>query len=704
MIFDLKRTKYHANHSQALNIGCSTQGGIASKSLPPFFCIMYFKASSRLNPAKGKMDSYYRLVESYRNEDDRVCHRTLLNVGFLNDVLTIDQLNQVRRRLVERTQAVVSCELCDCKDDEDPLVNEYVDHLWSRLVNEKRIDTGASPAKEKGKKGKKGKKDWETLDMNSLSHSDVREVGAEWLCYQAMEQLGLPAFLQRQGFGEKEIHLAQTQLISRAVYPSSELRTSRWIRDNSSVCELTGFPLKEMNKDRLYRMSKKLYGLHSDLEDYLSVKTNELFDLEDKIILYDLTNTYFEGRMSSSKIAKHGRSKEKRSDCKLIVLGLVVNPQGFIKHSRLLEGNVGDPSTLEATVDALRKSTSVSSRKAIVVMDAGIATDSNLQMLKDKGFDYLCVSRSSLKDYRQVEGSSIVCVQDRKKRKIQLEKVSTDTNDEYYLKIESSAKKAKEESMNALFQSRFEAGLNKIKAGLSKKGGIKREDKVCERIGRLKGKYPSIQRHYEISYQCATKTIRKRKTGESVEQRNVTSIEWKIKDKADINERSGIYFLRTSLQETEKILWETYNAIREVESTIRCLKSDLDLRPVYHKKDEASMAHLHLGLLAYQIVNTIRYQLKLKPRLSKDDADETIHWDWREILRVMNTQKVVTTTAQNKKDEIIIIRKCSEPNQKVKQIYDKLAYRYYPFKKKKFVVHKDDFQKSHLYVYQNVVT
>ena len=121
-------------------------------------------------------------------------------------------------------------------------------------------------------------------------------------------------------------------------------------------------------------------------------------------------------------------------------------------------------------------------------------------------------------------------------------------------------------------------------------------------------------------------------------------------------------------------------------NTFRVLKSDLDLRPVFHQNDESSMAHLHLGLLAYWLVNTIRYQLKQKGITS----------DWREIVRVMNTQKCVTTMAQNKSDEIICIHKCSEPEDKAKQIYDTLNYRYAPFIRKKSVVLKTELFHSDL--------
>jgi hypothetical protein len=358
---------------------------------------MYFKVSMRQNPAKGFIDGYYRLVESYRNADNSVCHRTMLNVGFLAmEEVGAAQQNQIQKHLTlrsENTTAILFEEKI-----EDPTVRHYVDTLYERLVSEKKIDV--RPPSPRQKQGA-----WQTINLNSLRNRDVREIGGEWLCYQAVEQLKIFDFLRELGWEEEDVRLAITHLISRAVYPASELRTSRWIKESSSVCELTGYPVEKITKDQLYRISVKLYKEKTNLERYLSLRTNELFDIEDKIILYDLTNTYFEGRMVKSRIAKFGRSKEKRSDARLIALGLVVNPEGFIKYSSLLEGNVSDCSTLSGMIDELRLKTSSSAGKAIVVMDAGIATEANLQLLKEKGYDYLCVTRSMMKNYTVQENS-----------------------------------------------------------------------------------------------------------------------------------------------------------------------------------------------------------------------------------------------------------------------------------------------------------
>jgi hypothetical protein len=375
-------------------------------------------------------------------------------------------LNQIQKILTLRSESP-SPDLIE-EEIADPVVRRYVETLYGRLVSEKKIDRGHSS-------GRSPKGYWQTIDLNSLRKRDVREIGGEWLCYQSLEQLGIADYLANREWEEKDIRLALTHLISRAVYPASELKTSHWIRENSSVCELTGYPVEEITKDQLYRISLKLYEEKANLENHLSLRTNELFDIEDKIILYDLTNTYYEGRMSESRIAKFGRSKEKRNDAKVIVLALVVNPEGFIKYSSILEGNVSESSTLVGMINALRIKTSSGAKRAIVVMDAGIATESNLSILNEKGYDYLCVTRSRMKNYLLSGEGKEVIVRDKNNRPISLEKVSSGKDDDYYLKIGSEAKKRKECSMNERFREGFETGLKKITGSLSKKAGSNRK-------------------------------------------------------------------------------------------------------------------------------------------------------------------------------------------------------------------------------------
>jgi len=610
---------------------------------------MYFKSTIRHNPASGNLDAYYRLVESYRNLDDRICHRTLLNVGFITD-LNVDQLNAIRVELNNLYQKQPTL-----FEQTDPLVKHYTEKFWSQLISEKRIDA-----------------DWmdkaaKRVDIDTIQHNNVREIGAEWICYNTWNKLKLTEFLQSCGWNETQIKLASTQIISRAVYPASELKTCSWIKENSAICEVTGYDMEQITKDKLYESALKLYEVKDGLEKHLSQRTNHLFNLEDKIILYDLTNTYFEGRKQNSSLAQFGRSKEKRNDAKLVVLAMVVNVEGFIKYTAIHEGNIADCNTLSVMIDKL--ATHTCAHKAVVVLDAGISTEQNLALIQKKGYNYLCVSRTKLKDYMTVQNRSAVLMETKSKQQVTLKAIQTSSNTDYYLEVKSDAKTAKEAGMNARFEKGFEEQLQKIQKSINSKGGIKKIDKVYERIGRAKERYPSIHQYYNIT------------VIEDELLKQATALEWE-KDVAKNNANKdglGVYFLRTNLSiKDEAVIWNIYNTIREIENSFRTLKTDLDLRPIYHKSDKGAMAHLHLGILAYWLVNTIRHQLKNKQ----------VNSSWTEIVRIANTQKVITTTGQNTFDRKVSIRKCSTPNKNLQEMLNILNLKHQPFRKRKSVVHK----------------
>jgi transposase len=360
-----------------------------------------------------------------------------------------------------------------------------------------------------------------------------------------------------------------------------------------------------------------------------------------------------------------GNSKEKRKDARLVTLALVVNVEGFVKYSRIYRGNIGETTTLEGIVDGLSAQTSHSGRKPMIVIDAGIADDGNLKMLKSKGYQYLCVTRSKLKDYRAAkEQGKPVVVTDKRNSPVELLLVEKEGIDDSLLYVRSERKAQKELSMHENFTSHFETGLNQIMEAIQKKGGTKVIEKVWERIGRLKEKYPSAHRFFDIQVEHNGK--------------RATSMVWKRVIPASRKEE-GVYFLRTSVKEIDEVtFWEIYNTIREIEASFRILKTDLEIRPVFHKTDENMMAHLFLAVLAYQLVSTIRYRLKAKG----------IHHNWSHIVRIMNTQKVATATMQNKNDQKIYIRKCSKPETKAREIYDALGYKYQPWIRKSVLPEK----------------
>ena len=328
------------------------------------------------------------------------------------------------------------------------MIETLAQKYFAEIKEKRRLDIAAG-------------KDYHLIDTDSVENKNIREAGADWLCVQALAQLELGAFLKMKGWIEEQIQLALTHIISRATYPGSELPTSEWIKQNSAVCELSGYPVEKITKDKFYDISKRLYTVKDELEKHLSKRTNELFYLTDKIILYDLTNTYFEGSMRSSKIARFGRSKEKRTNARLIVLAVVVNTEGFLKYSQIFEGNIADSKTLEQIITELSARTSSTDRQPVVVLDAGIATEDNLKLLKDDKFDYMCVSRSAMNKYTLDTQSKSVKIGDKKQQELTLQKVMVGGSTDTWLRVYSPAKAVKESAMNSRFQSASKKSLHK---------------------------------------------------------------------------------------------------------------------------------------------------------------------------------------------------------------------------------------------------
>jgi hypothetical protein len=608
---------------------------------------MFLKHKDQRDKITGERKRYYRLCEGYR-AGNVVRSHTILYLG------TLEELPgwQGKVLLVKRIEQLVEQERKGASLFESVPIPSEVEELAQKFYQEiklkERLDIPAG-------------KDVRRVDINSVKNRNVREVGSEWLCLQAVNQLGIKDYLKQVNWSEEQISLAVTHIVSRAVYPASELRSSQWIRENSSICELTGYPVEKITKDRLYWISHQLYKEKDGLEQYLSRQTNELFDLKDRIILYDLTNTYFEGQMRASKLARFERSKEKRSDARLVVLAMVVNTEGFVKYSKIFEGNTADSRTLDRILEQLKNQTIGTGNKPVVVLDAGISTEDNLELLKTEGYEYMCVSRTKMKRYRVDRSSNPVHIIDEKKKQhITLQRIKIAGSKDNYLHVHSEAKERKESSMNSRMEQRFEEGLQQVREGVCKKGGTKKYEKVWERIGRLKAKYPTVHKYYAIEVDKSEHDL-------------VIDVRWR---KKKVDKKEGQYLLRTNINEKDSTKqWLIYNTIREIEYTFRVLKTDLDLRPIYHKTDAATMAHLHLGILAYWVVNTIRYQLKQRG----------INSEWRNIMRTMNTQKLVTTTMKTDKDQQVCIRKSSEPTPEVKQIYICLNYKPLPFRPKKSV-------------------
>lgn len=589
--------------------------------------------------------TYYRLCESYRDADGKVKQRTVLGLGELLDFPTELERKELSDLLTEMINEG-TFRLCDKQKLYDAAVGFYGKWLEEKKEAQERADKLAEEARRKAEEAKEIKV---SIKLKSLHPEMSRAIGAEHVCLDTVKRLGIREFLESRGWGREKVDTAIVQIIARAIYPYSEYKTVKYLRENSAVCEMFGLNPDKITKDTLYTSAHSLWDVHKEMEDFLHRRVCSMFDIDERILLFDLTNTYFEGRLEDSKLCHRGRSKEKRDDCKIVVLAAVVNKEGLLVRTEIFEGNRQDVSTLEDVIGSLEKDLPEGG-KHLIVMDAGFSSTSNLKWLKDNKYDYITVKRSSGAKY-MTEGP-VKTVADNKGQTIRLQMAKVEGIDDTVLLVDSDAKTAKERSMYELFIGRYETGLAKIKAGIEGKG-TKKRDKVNARLGRLDAKFPGVRKNYDISFTYNENDL-------------ATSMIWSKNAEVDEMTRRmhGKYLLQTSLDEKdEENIWEFYNVIRTVEETFKTLKSDLDIRPVFHKTDNATKAHLNLAVLAYWVVSTTKYRLKQKG----------INARWEELLRIMSTQQRVTMVAEQANGHLMKVRRSTTPETKLTEIQSALG-------------------------------
>ena len=375
--------------------------------------------------------------------------------------------------------------------------------------------------------------------------------------------------------------------------------------------------------------------------------------------------------MDESEICQYGRSKEKRTDCKIVVLAAVVNTDGLLVLIMIYEGNRNDSTTVKEVVSSLAKSTD-GKDKRVVVMDAGFYSKENVEWLTENGFDYITVLPAGDRKF-EATSTNIAEHTDNKGQRIRLQmgKVSIDGETAKALLVDSDAKAAKERSMYEQACKRYEEGLDDIKRGILAKGGTKSRDAVNKRLVKLDAKFGAVRQSYDVTF-IYKGTGKKEKA---------TSMSWKRKDErnAMVRKFHGKYVLLTSLDESQELnIWKFYNVIRTVEETFHVLKTDLDIRPVYHKSDEGIKAHLNLAILAYWIVSVTQYRLKEKDY-------NNVRWD--EIMRIASTQVVVTAKVETVDGQIICIRQSTQAEDKLSAIYSLLDINSKPLGKRKSMLH-----------------
>ena len=573
---------------------------------------MFIRKIKKQNGRTEKIYEYLQLVESVRTENGPR-QRLVLNLGNLD----IDPSQY--KALARRIEDILTGQRSFIELDKE--IEKYAREATNKIFKKqaKEIEGKSEP-------------DYQMVNVNSLGMEKPRSIGPEYLCHSIWKDLEMARFLKAEGVSEKVIPVMESLVAGRLIDPGSERYTRQWAGKRSAIYELIGYPLRQ-SLNSYYRAGDKLYSMKDALEKHLSKIEGTLFSLTEKMVFIDLTNTYFEGQAEKNPKAKRGHSKERRKDCKLVTLGLIIDEMGFAKYSQLFPGNQAEGKALSGMINSMKRNVPFSAKDRTIVIDAGIATAENIKWLKDNKYHYIAVNRGKAPidiDYTQME-----VIKEDKAKGIKVEVKRFAQKEEIYILCKSKKKAAKEISMRQRVEDLFLERLEYYKAGLLISRRTKNYNKVIELIGRLKEKYTGAAKLYTVEvipekdkpatdpYLLAKKIIWKKKKrlyGEEIEQ-------------------EGSYILRSDrLDLSNAELWKTHVMLTQIESAFKSMKSFLGLRPNFHQKENRVDTHMFISVLAYHILHIIEYRLR-----QQGDCRS-----WATIRNILKTHERSTICYQTK--------------------------------------------------------
>ena len=580
----------------------------------------------------------FRLVRAERI-GSTVRQRTLLNLGRHFDIAPSEW-----PVLCRRIDELLAGQL-PLPPDGPPALESHAQRITALLLAGERIGAASSPASQRH--------DFQHVDVDSLELIRPRSVGVEHAALWAMDQLGLRTRLEALGIGASLRTAAIGSIIARMARPGSERATRRWLG------ELLGVDFETMGPMRLYRASDALMAHREAIERHLFDRAMDLFDLHPTVTLYDLTNTYprlphagagFEGEASGQPNARRGHSKDQRTDCPLLTLGLVLDASGFVRRSQVFAGNVREHHTLAAMLDALN-----APRGALVVMDRGIATEDRVRWLREHQYRSLVVSRERT---RHFDADAALSIETASHHRVHLHKVLSDDGQEVRLYCFSQARAAKERAIVERSAQRFEAALTRLSDGLSKPRTHKRTDQLWQRIGRLKETSRGVAQHYDI--ELDTNETGERATAVRFTRRPLPG---------SMLTHPGVYCLRTNQTDwDESTLWRTYFTLTDIKAVFRSLKSELGLRPIYHHKPIRAEGHLFITVIAYQLVQVIRRRLRQTGQCAR----------WTTLRRILEGQQRITATFRRADGRTLHVRKATRAEPSQQAIYEALGINHAP--------------------------
>ena len=524
-------------------------------------------------------------------------------------------------------------------NEEDPEVTEIVRKVKARQDNT-RV--------------KKRESDLVSVHTDRVSTESHREAGPVHVGLQFWKRLGMDEILQEIGFKEQARTLTCAMTMARLIHPCSEHAMPDWIR-RTALSDILDVDFEKLTDDALYRNLDRLYPMRGVIEGKLVARERTLFDLDHTIFLYDITSTYFEGQAVMTPKAKRGYSRDKRPDCKQVLIGLAINRDGFPVAHEIFEGNRQDRDTLPQMLDLLDKRVGLKEGQTVIV-DRGMAYDDNLAQLRARKLHYIVASRQCerdqwLSEFEELEGFEQVVrtpsPQNPFQKKSQVQVKMARHGDETHVLCHSSARIRKDRAIREKKEKGLLKDLGKLKKRISE-GRLVKPAKIWEAIGRLKQKHPSVARYYRIEYDEDNRefafTVNKQK-----------------KEKAQ--NLDGSYMLKTDRNDlSAEDVWRVYTLLTRAENAFRNMKSPLGERPIFHHVERRVETHIFLCVLAYHLLVAIEKTL----------LDKGVYTSWWTVKESLRTHQVSTVVLPADDGSVLRIRKGSTPEQEHREMYELL--------------------------------
>jgi transposase len=489
------------------------------------------------------------------------------------------------------------------------------------------------------------------VDPRQVSTEQHREAGPVHVGYRFWQRLGLDDILRALGIPAATRQLACAMVLNRLIGPASEHAMPDWIR-RTALADILGADFDALQEDPLYRVLDKLHPHRAAIEAALVDRERSLFNLDRTIYLYDLTSTYFEGQAAANGKAQRGYSRDHRPDCKQVVVGLVVNRDGFPIAHEVFAGNTQDRTTLKTMLDHLKDRVGLPEGSTVVV-DRGMAYDENIAEIKARKLHYLVAARQPersrwLAEFTDAKDFTAVLRQPSPRnpaqRKSHIEVKICRDGDTTHVLCRSEPRIDKDRAIRNKQEHRLLADLDKLRQRISS-GGLKRPDKIAEAIGRLKERYPRVARYYELAFDPDNRQLHATLNQDR---------------RAQAAQLDGCYLIKTDRDDlTAEDCWRLYALLTRAEDAFRDMKTPLAERPIYHQREHRVESHIFLCLLAFHLLVAIEQTL----------LDHGLHTSWASVRETLKTHQVCTIVLPTKGGQTLRIRKAATPDKDVVHLY-----------------------------------